>query len=85
MGRKHRRKKVTPPPPEPVVTETRKWRFFRALCAFFFVTALVTGLSIITAWPGAESYLLERFADYLPASTGVSRDWLPARAATDLA
>ncbi len=72
MGRKHRRKKVTPPPPEPVVTETRKWRFFRALCAFFFVTALVTGLSIITAWPGAESYLLERFADYLPAGTGVS-------------
>lgn len=76
MGRKQRRTKTTTPTDSAssglVASVSNRFRFFRWMCAFFFVAALFIRLDVITVWPGAEGWSLD-FAmslergSYLPA------------------
>lgn len=75
MGRKQRRSNSSAnesTAPKLVASVSNRFRFFRWMCAFFFIAALFIRLDVITVWPGAEGWNLD-FAmslergSYLPA------------------
>ncbi|MEL6357661.1 MAG: hypothetical protein AAFQ37_12100, partial [Bacteroidota bacterium] len=77
MGRKHRRagklgkvNATEASPLSPAVSS--RYRFFRWLCAFFFLAALFIRIDVITIWPGAEAMTFSQAmgfekGSYLPA------------------